>query len=484
MKPKHNTRVSDYFRLKKTQAELDFVDVPTFGDVRLFIDPYSFTLDEDPWVVECNNLVVDYFSLLIETIRSGNDDDALRMLGNLHEPEDTHLGFAQAGSSGRGIGRDQARELFVVLKNSKAVRTGALADLSDCELMIPGVSSDKISDITTNIVRGMLLDYTEAQCNLHSIPTYNVQGGVHWNSVRRGWVNRYANVPVIDGRRLILVPKACVRFRPAITADEFYKDYVLDYLEAEHLSANSSLVHTLKNGKKKVYRKDLREKYPATKEFLFQFSQEHPNILREYKQRASLTSHPLQDQDLEMAHTEGRLIDYQKIATDTLAIPPGRENAADFHSHICGALQAIFYPALRYPKKEEDIHNGRKRVDITFNNGAANGFFDDLRKNYRVHCPFVFFECKNYKSDVANPELDQLTGRFSDKRGQFGVIVCRHIDDKAKMQERCRDVLKDNRGWIFVIDDDDIASLLKLRAEGNLSEINRIMNQKMRDLVM
>jgi hypothetical protein len=53
-------RVSDYFKLKKTQAELDFVDVPVKGDIRLFLDPYAFTLETDPWFVECNNLLVDY----------------------------------------------------------------------------------------------------------------------------------------------------------------------------------------------------------------------------------------------------------------------------------------------------------------------------------------------------------------------------------------------------------------------------------------
>jgi hypothetical protein len=79
MARKPEIRVSDYFKLNKTQAQLDFVDVPVIGDVLLFVDPYSFTLEEDDWFVECNNLLVDYFSRLIESIRANRSDQASKV---------------------------------------------------------------------------------------------------------------------------------------------------------------------------------------------------------------------------------------------------------------------------------------------------------------------------------------------------------------------------------------------------------------------
>lgn len=477
-------RLSDYFGLKKSQAELDFVDVPVTSDLVLFIDPYAFTLDSDPWFVECNNLVVDYFALLVDSIRAGSNDQAKNLLSNLHEPEDTHLGFAQSGAPGRGVGRNQANDLLDALAKSKAVQTGALDDLSDCELLIPGISADKISDVTTNIIRGQLLEYTEAQCALHGIKTQRVQGGVHWDLQSHKWVNRYANLPLVNGRRILLIPKACVRFRPAVTAQEFYNDFVLDFLEAEHLRANDSLVRTLRNGTKRVFRKDLKSHYPFNKEFLFKFSQDHPEVLRSYKDKAAQESKPLRDEAMESVHVESREIDHKKMAADLDAIPTGAQHATAFHNFILGALQAVFYPSLRYPQKEQEIHEGRKRIDITFNNGAKDGFFEDLRSNYNVYCPFVFFECKNYSSDPANPELDQLAGRFGDKRGWFGVAVCRKVQDKALMLNRCKDTLHDSRGWMLVFDDEDIKHLLRLRAEFKFKEITAFMNEQMRKLVM
>ncbi len=425
-------RLSDHFGLGKAQPGLDFVDIPVNGDIRLFVDPYAFTLENDPWFVDSNNLIIDYFSLLIEAIRAGNIDHANRLLTNLHEPRETHLGFSAVGSSGRGIGPDQATDLLDALRNSQAVQTGKLKDLADAELLIPGISADKISDITTNII----------------------------------------------------LPKAAVRFRPEITADEFYNRYVLDFLQAEHLKANDALVQTLKNGKRVVRRNDLKKRYPLTKEFLFEFTQAHPELLNAYKAQVRDRSRPLDDEELEWPHQDARDVDYDAFATELDAIPTGTQHATNYHNFIFGALEAIFYPSLRYPQKEEEIHEGRKRIDITFNNGGRFGFFAELASKYGVFCPFIFFECKNYSSDPGNPELDQLSGRFSDKRGKFGVMVCREIKDKATMLKRCKDIMLDNRGVVLVFDDDDIKSLLKMRAEKDVAGINRFMHEQMRRLTM
>ncbi len=457
-------RLSDHFGLGKAQPGLDFVDIPVNGDIRLFVDPYAFTLENDPWFVDSNNLIIDYFSLLIEAIRAGNIDHANRLLTNLHEPRETHLGFSAVGSSGRGIGPDQATDLLDALRNSQAVQTGKLKDLADAELLIPGISADKISDITTNIIR--------------------VAGGVFWDSDRRNWVNRYANLPLFNNEKIILVPKAAVRFRPEITADEFYNRYVLDFLQAEHLKANDALVQTLKNGKRVVRRNDLKKRYPLTKEFLFEFTQAHPELLNAYKAQVRDRSRPLDDEELEWPHQDARDVDYDAFATELDAIPTGTQHATNYHNFIFGALEAIFYPSLRYPQKEEEIHEGRKRIDITFNNGGRFGFFAELASKYGVFCPFIFFECKNYSSDPGNPELDQLSGRFSDKRGKFGVMVCREIKDKATMLKRCKDIMLDNRGVVLVFDDDDIKSLLKMRAEKDVAGINRFMHEQMRRLTM
>ncbi len=149
-----------------------------------------------------------------------------------------------------------------------------------------------------------------------------------------------------------------------------------------------------------------------------------------------------------------------------------------------GILTATFYPSLINPLKEVEIHEGRKRIDITFQNAAHNGFFYELPALKQVSSGYIFVECKNYSGDPTNPELDQLAGRFSTNRGRFGILVCRNINDKELFTKRCRDTAQDGRGFIIALDDNDIKYLLNLREERKIQEISDFLNKRYSDLVM
>jgi len=477
-------RFSDYFGLGKSQAELDFVDIPVGNDLPLFVDPYAFAIEHDPWFIECNNLVVAFFDLTLQKIRSGDDVGAKQLLLHLHEPNETHLGFSGGSPAGRGIGSRQATDLFTRLQESRARRSGLLRDLTDCELLIPGISADKISDITINIIRPHLLSYTKLQCYLLDIPTQTVSAGPCWDRTTGDWASRYADLPVLDDHMILLVPKAAVRYHPAVDHQDYYRRYVLEYLKAEHIDAGSSLVKVLKNGKRKVLRKDLEKLYPLSKDFLFQFSRDHPKVFKQYKGSLPSVAVPLNNEEIEESQPVKKPIDILRFIPELDAIPPGNADADAYHTLILGILEALFYPALHHPVKEATLHGGLKRIDIVFNNSRRRGFFSDLIALHGIKCPYVFFECKNYAADPANPELDQLAGRFSDYRGKFGILVCRTVSNAPRMLERCKTVVNDNRGFVLVLDDGDIKSLIKLRANGDFAGLTSYLDNKYRALVM
>ncbi len=95
------------------------------------------------------------------------------------------------------------------------------------------------------------------------------------------------------------------------------------------------------------------------------------------------------------------------------------------------------------------------------NNIANSGFFNRLHLANKIFCPYVFIECKNYGKDIANPEIDQLSGRFGFNKGKFGILMCRTIIDKKLLYQRCSDTFKDDRGLIIPLDDNDVISLLE-----------------------
>ncbi|MBD1873329.1 hypothetical protein H6F75_07535 [Nodosilinea sp. FACHB-131] len=166
------------------------------------------------------------------------------------------------------------------------------------------------------------------------------------------------------------------------------------------------------------------------------------------------------------------------------SIPPGNDNAGRFHDFIFHALQKIFHPTLHHAKKEQPINDGRKKIDITFTNEADRGFFRRLVFIHSIKSPYVFFECKNYSNDPKNPEIDQLVGRLNDRRGRFGVLVCRTVDDPINILARCRDVVHSNNGYIVVLTDDDIIALLDMKGKNNLEGIDNYMEERLRSLIL
>ncbi len=463
------TTFSRHFDLGKSQAELDFVDVQLDRDMPLFLDPFAISQHPDRWGQDAHAHLVAYFQQVIEGIRVGRDHEARRLLNHLREPNETRLGLSRGRPQGAGIGPYQADEIFAALQTSQAVQTGFLSSLEECELMIEGIGRDKISDLTTNILRGKLAEYTLEQCDLHGVPTQEVPGGPSFRLDLHDWINEYLRLPVANGRPILLVPKVIARTDSAYDHQEYYRHFVLNYLQAEYLQAGTSLVHALKNGKRVVYKKDLEARYPCTKEYLFQFSRDHPNVLAEY--RESLTKIEKRGPH-DLVEADDETVIAGALRTALAAIVPGNDTASDYHKLVVGILEFVFFPSLVYPRKEREIHQGRKRIDIVMENAATNGIFYQLPTIRHLSSAFVVFECKNYSREIANPELDQISGRFSQNRGMVGFICCRSFEDRGWFVERCRDTLRDGRGLVIAVDDVIMSSWLRLIETGRRRDID------------
>jgi len=478
---------SEYFELNKSQYELDFIDIPiNQGDIPLFIDPFEISKRNDQWSIQCHNIIVNYFQKVVDGIRTNKTTEAKRLFSHLHEPNQTRLGLSKSQvPHGRGIGGYQSVELFEALSESTAAKTGFINDLEDCELLIDGIGRDKISDVATNLIKIKLIEYTQAQCNLYGIQTRQVGSDFYWEPQKEEWVNQYTHLPICNGRSVILVPKAIARYDLEFDYQEYYQHFVLNFLQTEELNANSSLVRTLKNGvKKEPTKKSLKNKYPLTKGYLYEFSKMHPDVFTRYKVSKSYGLKELSNEAIIQISEKQESFNIDELISKLDSIQPGTKHANEFHDHIKGILTVIFYPYLINPEKERDIHDGRKRLDIIFTNAAREGFFLDLPQNKRIPSAYIMIECKNYSSDPANPELDQLAGRFSVNRGQFGLLICRKINNKDLFYSRCKDTAQDRRGYILAFDDEDIKQLLLFRKNNDVRQINSFLDEKFKKIVM
>jgi hypothetical protein len=147
-------------------------------------------------------------------------------------------------------------------------------------------------------------------------------------------------------------------------------------------------------------------------------------------------------------------------------------------------LIQIFGKRLSNPLREREINDGRKRIDIMFNNADKIGFFHNLNTLHHIQCPKIFAECKNYGGEIGNPEIDQLLGRFSPLRGKFGIMLCRSITNKSAVIQRCKDAVHHQQGFIIVLTDQDIETLLIYRDQNDEGQIDQFMSGKLDELIM
>lgn len=186
--------------------------------------------------------------------------------------------------------------------------------------------------------------------------------------------------------------------------------------------------------------------------------------------------------DSDGKYTDERNFHILKMLVEELDnIPPGQKEQKTFHHLSARILSVLFRDRLEAPKIEKTINEGRRRIDIVCRTKNTPGVFKDLNEIHKCPCPFVFFECKNYSDEPKNPEYDQLSGRLSHRRGRFGILVCRKIEDRRESIQHCKDRL--GKGdYIIVLDDEDIrklsaARLVRYGVQYNLKEAGRLVGE-------
>lgn len=479
-------RVSQYFNLQGNQANFDFVDVRVDSDVPLFIDPSLIANLPLVWAEECTFLIQSFFQAVLDKIKSGDATGARQLLSRLGEVNATHLGYS-ASSEGSGVGKGLAERFFSEITSSEAVKTGLITDIEDTALLIEGIDKDRISDVVTNIIRDKLVEYTQAVCDYYDIPMVdNVSVGPFWDGASARWVRSAVTLPIVDGKPLLLVPKDIVTRALHVDPQEYYRHYVLEYFREEELSARSPLTYTIKSGALRVLKKDVENKYrrlnrgeggPGVyKRVNLDGTRRNPGLLASF--RTFKNNHPPRP----LSHGEigdfggGGEVDFEALFASLQDTVTGRAEANLFERRTEALLTALFHPDLVHPRRQERIHDGRKILDIAYSNVAQSGFFAWLAQHYSA--ANVVVECKNYASGVGNPEFDQLAGRFSPSRGQYGMLVFRTCEDKDKLLRTCRDTARDGRGFITPLDESDLRALVDEAVHGSCLRLGGLLHKR------
>lgn len=450
--------LSQKLNLNKSQLELDFVDIDLNTDIPLFLDSTLIKKCNSGLSIAANNTLNDFFKYLIGLLKNNYEEQAQNICMPLGEVNETYLGLSKGKPKGRGIGKFGALAIFERIKNSEALKTGVLEDIEDLRIFVDKIDKDKISDMITNIIKYHLLKYTQDQCELYNIPLVNAPSGYYWNENKHIWENNFLKRLIIDEKPILLVPKNIISYCNNYTPQQYKQHFILNFLQRENIENHTSLVKKRKNDELYVTKKSIIEHEPKMdKKYFLDFTIKHPEIFENFKSIKDKTN--ILNEELNQSVNKREVCDY--LISELNSIKVGNEHASKFHNLMLGIFELLGYPDLSNPIKENEIHEGRKRIDIVFSNTSQSGFFTVFIEKIKMSCPQLIIECKNYTDDLQNPELDQLAGRFSIRRGQIGIISCRSLENRTLFIKRCADTYSDGHGFIIPLTDDEIVKCLK-----------------------
>jgi hypothetical protein len=130
------------------------------------------------------------------------------------EVKQNWLGFSKTGNVGTGLGHDFARalagNLTTVFKDFGNETISHGSHLEKLGLLSGGVGCDHLSDFTTNLIKGYLLDYTQTFALAHIQPEQRARCRIErvcFNYETRRWQTGYFELPIANGDYVILTPK-------------------------------------------------------------------------------------------------------------------------------------------------------------------------------------------------------------------------------------------------------------------------------------
>ncbi|MCU7616083.1 hypothetical protein NZ698_02635 [Chryseobacterium sp. PBS4-4] len=271
------------FGLENKQNQLNFVDINLLKkDNLLFIDPRLIAHNNDKISITMDKYLRKYWSALIHEIKTGTISNTFKLMRGLAEPKETHLGFSEKKQSGNSMG-DKLKPKFIkeliTLINTK---NGHLTNLEDIEFFIDKVGEDRISDITTKIVKQVLIDFTISECKKYNIETKSVMQKDIWNYETGEWEKKSVELPIFDNKPVILIPKNIVRLKGGSKniVSCFYRFAIREYVLNDN-SILQKIPPTGKDGKHLI--KDVKNQFPNSKEILNSWNNQFPKLMVDFK---------------------------------------------------------------------------------------------------------------------------------------------------------------------------------------------------------
>lgn len=207
---------TDFFNVSEEVLEgYGAFNVSLINDLPLFVDPFLLFDSEDPIHRDLHEEIITYVKYLRDVSVQGElGHAAMNTLFRFPEVRQNWLGFSRSGNQGSGLGADFAvalhRNLNRVLRDFGNETLTTSSHLEKVCLLGNGVGRDHLSDFTTNLIKGYLLDYTQTFAQRYLAPEQRRVFAVErvtFDYATQRWKGGRFELPCVHSDFVVLTPK-------------------------------------------------------------------------------------------------------------------------------------------------------------------------------------------------------------------------------------------------------------------------------------
>lgn len=434
-----------------SQYDVDFV-IPRIGiDLPLGIDPFLMFKSRDEELRRLHQIIIGHFNAGIRAVSSGRLDLADEIF-DFPEVAAIGLGYTKSGKRGSGLG-GYLRDLIIeTLKASPGLQERGVLHVEEMQLLASGIGPDRISDISANILKGYLIEYTQRQAEIWGVPLRKGVPVPHiYDEASQSWVDSYVDLPVnfVDDEPVLFVPRRIVRALPWINYDDFVQRDFRAYMEARRKAV-------AKGGQ------SVKPALRSTKLDVANLTRQDVAIVDRYvknREQHAGDAQPSMEYIDEQAKARAMAL-MDRLSTT----PSGRENATAYQYLVLEILNFLFAPELIDGKPEVRTIDGTERRDIIFTNDSDDSFWAYVRTNHDGL--LLMFEIKN-TDDLGMAAVAQTATYLGSRLGRLGFIVARKPPTPDLMKKTFA-VWNDSgteKKVILIIHDAQLIEMLNIRAE-------------------
>jgi len=390
-------RLTEHYDVSVAQASVPFAIPFLNEDLPLYVDP--FLLWKSPSQQDYS-LHVNMMHVMNQVGRNGQNEsrsDAIKLLVWLSECEEVGLGTS-ATRAGKRISEKVAGQIVDLFGRVPRYKTEGMGHIEEIQLLIDGISRDRISDFTCNLVKSFLIDFSIEESERIGLPLSDVVVPQVFDVRSSKLQDVRTKLPVHPETKkpLLLVPKRWLRFAPWISYDEYFQEYIP---------------------------KDERfNTVTWDRVSLLSYNRDNYGVVEEYVKLKERTAADCVNDPL---FKQIPIISAKRKLSEIKKLPAGRTDNADqkYEDAVTSLLASMFYPDLDFADTQARTDGGSHIRDLIFYNNRSIDFLADVERQYDSRQ--LVFELKNV-AKVEGEHINQVHRYLGNEFGRFGVIVTRN----------------------------------------------------------